>query len=264
MKKAFSIFLLATMLLASCVPDVEASSSSRSKMPKRSSSISSSVDFRRFGDDPASIYTREERELVTCPKSMSTVAMKYLTEATRSDSNLFLNVFLHDENAWANVDVVSQNGIIASVRGLESAKFFYPYYDESAGGPLTGTSFKGMPGDYLFEIGIPEEACRNPKEAYFKIVFVAKEDITKITGYALAVVYPFGDSVEARSEDAPLKTPFEERDPGPVWLNWRAEMVCSGVYFPMINGEYQDVKQERVDAALGIMVENAAGRYYER
>ena len=209
MKKGFSIFLLATMLVASCTPAIETSSSSRSKMPKRSSSISSSVDFRRFGDDPTSIYTREERELAVSPKAVNTVAIKYLTDATRSDSNS-IYVSLHDENAWANVDVVSQNGIIASVRGLESAKFFYPYYDESAGGPLTGTSFKGMPGDYLFEIGIPEEACRNPKEAYFKIVFVAKEDITRITGYALAVVYPFGDSVEARSEDAPLKTPFEE------------------------------------------------------
>ncbi len=84
-----------------------------------------------------------------------------------------------------------------------------------------------MPGDCLFEIGTPEEACRNPKEAYFKIVFVAKEDITKITGYALAVVYPFGDSVEARSEDAPLKTPFEERNPGSVWLNLRGPRPTS-------------------------------------
>jgi hypothetical protein len=86
------------------------------------------------------------------------------------------------------------------------------------------------------------------------------ENLDIVVGYAMVAVFPIGEPVEATSEEAGLNS--DAIEPGLVYLDWKAEVVCDGVSFPKINGEYQSVDINRVNAELDIIEANAKGRYF--
>ena len=64
------------------------------------------------------------------------------------------------------------------------------------------------------------------------------------------------------SEEAKVYNAESRNITGPVWLTWKGEEAAEGIFFPKVEGMYQDVGINRVNAALDIMYENARGRYF--
>ena len=155
--------------------------------------------------------------------------------------------------------------ITAGVKGISSLNIAPSYDDVDCGFLLDGRKFPGLGGEKRICAYIPGKACRNPDEAFIRFISHPKDNLGAINGYALAVVHPIGDPVEASSEEASLYHGEDERiRPGLVWLDWKAEAVGDGVSFPKVNGEYQDIDANRVNAALDIMCENAKGHYFSK
>lgn len=141
----------------------------------------------------------------------------------------------------------------------------HAYNDWSNDILLDGRKFPGVDGEWTMNAYIPEKACRNPGEAFIRLISHPKDNLDAINGYALVAVYPTGDSVDATSEEASIyHEEYESIAPGPVWLDWNVKAVGDGVSFPKVNGEYQNIDINRVNAALDIMCENARGHYFNK
>ncbi|MCR5092149.1 MAG: hypothetical protein K6B51_05605 [Bacilli bacterium] len=258
MKKLRLLLTAVPLLVASCNSIPQGQNSSKPAPQLTSSSFAS----HSFGNEPLSAYSTEEKRLLEAPQGADTITIKYLVDAGRCDPHLIVN--LHDTEAWADVETVSKSGVIAAVYGPSTGRLVGAYDSWDGSEPLIGKSFRGMPGGLGFSVMIPEEACRNPSEAFFKVIFVAQEDTSVITGCALAVAYPYGEAIEAKDPTAPIVMPeVNDRVAGPVWLNWKIEAVCEGISFPTIDGKTQQIDRARVEAALDIMVDNAKGSYFD-
>lgn len=264
MKKKLPLFLCLPLLTTSCTAEREhaqslvSAVSSQMSLPSDCSVIKSSYDF---GDDPTSIYEREESELIGGQQGQFVVHALH----EENDAADGVEIACKNANAWANVKVVGDQCFTAGV--WKSGMLWTPraYDDYENGALLEGRQFKGMSGDLPFYVYIKEKACRNPSEAFVRITFVAKDNLEAITGYGLAVVYPTGEPVDANDPDNHVVYPdVEEREPGPVWLYWKSECVYAGVRFPKIEGLYQRIDPDRVEAALDIMVEKAKGHYFTK
>ena len=269
MKKPGLLLMCLPLLLSSCTTARQrkislgsvAAGSSKS-VPEAGSSAGTSHDF---GSDPTSIYEREEKQLVKNTTSIHSKSdVEHLTRIIYDGYGEFGPEFrLCDDNSWANIDVIGDKDIGATVRSFENSLRVKGY--GGTGDFLDGTNIKGVDGGWYFAVLYANEICRHPCEAFFKITFFAKDNLEAITGYALAVAYPCGEPVEATDPNADIRYPeLSERAPGPVWLDWKAEVVCEGVHFPKVEGLYQRVDPDRVEAALDIMVENAKGHYFQK
>ncbi|MEE5995751.1 MAG: hypothetical protein V3G53_04295 [Candidatus Enteromonas sp.] len=266
MKKPGLLLMCLPLLLASCATErkprasvVSIPVSSQGGSSLESSSVKASVDY---GDDPTSVYEREDAQLVTRYNLSKDVChIKYLDMENGYWPGPDFK--LYDSESYANVDVIGQEDIGATVRGFSSGMVARGY--DGTGEYLDGRNLKGMTGTFSFDVKFTGEVCRHPGEAYFRIVFFAKDNLDAITGYALIVAYPCGEPVEATDPNADIEYPeLSEREPGPVWLDWTAEVVCEGVHFPKVEGLYQRVDPDRVEAALDIMIENAKGHYFQK
>lgn len=267
MKKMRILLMCLPLLLSSCTTARQrkislgsvAAGSSKSG-PKAGSSAWTSHDF---GSDPTSIYEREEKQLIdSTPLKGDTVHIPDLVmEDYCWEGPVFM---LKDDDSYVNVDTVGQEDTGASVRGLSSGRIIRAY-DGWTGEPLDGRSFKGIPGIQPLSVRFSGEITRHPSEAFIRLVYVAQDNLEAITGYALIAAYPCGEPVEATDPNADIRYPeLSERAPGPVWLDWKAEVVCEGVHFPKVEGLYQMVDPDRVEAALDIMIENAKGHYFQK
>lgn len=265
MKKPGLLLMCLPLLLASCTTErrprasVVSIPTSQGGSSLESSSVKASVDY---GDDPTSVYEREGAQLVTRYNLSKDVChIKYLDMENGYWPGPDFK--LYDSESYANVDVIGQEDIGATVRGFSSGMVARGY--DGTGEYLDGRNLKGMTGTFSFDVKFTGEVCRHPGEAYFRIVFFAKDNLDAITGYALIVAYPCGEPVEATDPNADIEYPeLSEREPGPVWLDWTAEVVCEGVHFPKVEGLYQRVDPDRVEAALDIMIENAKGHYFQK
>jgi hypothetical protein len=269
MKKPGLLLMCLALLLASCATErrpwasVVSIPTSQGGSSLESSSVKASVDY---GDDPTSVYEREDAHLVEYTNRIHCKTVtKHLTRLIydRNYDDFGPEFMLHDGDSWVNNDVVGEDGIGATVRSFENCLRVKGY--GGTGEFLDGTDIKGVDGGQYFGVLYFNEICRHPCEAFFRITFVAKDNLEAITGYALVVAHPCGEPVEATDPDADIEYPdILEREPGPVWLDWTAEVVCEGVHFPKVEGLYQRVDPNRVEAALDIMIENAKGHYFQK
>ncbi len=269
MKKPGLLLMCLPLLLASCATErrpwasVVSIPTSQGGSSLESSSVKASVDY---GDDPTSVYEREDAHLVEYTNRIHCKTVtKHLTRLIydRNYDDFGPEFMLHDGDSWVNIDVVGEDGIGATVRSFENRLRVKGY--GGTGEFLDGTDIKGVDGGQYFGVLYFNEICRHPCEAFFRITFVAKDNLEAITGYALVVAHPCDEPVEATDPDADIEYPdILEREPGPVWLDWTAEVVCEGVHFPKVEGLYQRVDPNRVEAALDIMIENAKGHYFQK
>ena len=261
-KNKLSLLLLLPLLLASCVAGINQDGSGFASTEPSKSFASSSFDF---GSDPTSAYQRGNAEFVTTSFPDATFRVPELL----SNNNKWLTGPYRDvhfgDSCWVDVEVVGQEDITAGVKGISSLTVAPAYDDPDCAILLDGRKFPGLGGKSRICAYIPENACRNPGEAFIRFISHPKDDLEAINGYALAVVYPVGAPVDAASEEASLAHKTDERiASGPVWLDWKAEAVGDGISFPKVNGEYQSVDVNRVNAALDIMCENAKGHYFSK
>ena len=258
MKKNKLPLLFLPLLLASCVVGASDSSSIGTSEPL----VSSSFDF---GSDPTSAYQRGNAEFVTSSFPDATFRVpELLPNNNKWLLGPYIDVHFGD-SCWVDVEVVGQEDITTGVKGLSSFAIAPAYDDPDCAILLDGRKFPGLGGKSRICAYIPENACRNPGEAFIRFISHPKDDLEAINGYALAVVYPVGAPVDAASEEASLAHKTDERiASGPVWLDWKAEGVGNGVSLPKVNGEYQSIDVNRVNAALDIMCENAKGHYFSK
>lgn len=260
MKKSKLSLLLLPLLLTSCVTDSGKEESGFASAESSEISLSSSYDF---GSDPTSTYQRESTEFISI---LDLYGYRVTQLLPNGDERLWgPSIGLHFGDSWVDVEVVGQEDIAAGVKGPESRMTGHAYNDWSNDILLDGRKFPGVDGERAMNAYIPGKACRNPDEAFIRFISHPKDNLNVINGYALAVVHPIGDPVDAASEEASL---YHREDEvirsGPVWLDWKAEPVGDGISFPKVNGEYQDIDINRVNAALDIMCENAKGHYFSK
>lgn len=252
MKKNKLPLLLLPLLLTSCVIGSNSSPSE--------TLASSSFDF---GSDPTSTYQREEASFVRLLDYVPYRVRLLLDNGNRYLFGPTINLSFGD--SWVDVEVVGQKDITAGVKGSSSLVIGHAYNDYGNDILLDGRKFPGVDGECPMYAYIPENACRNPDEAFIRFISHPKDNLNAINGYALMAVYPVGDPVEVTSEEAGFTSEnLEGKKPGLVWLDWNAEAVGEGVSFPKANGGYQNVDINRVNAALDIMCENARGRYFSK
>lgn len=266
MRKRLSFLACLPLVISSCTTErtrALSRTSSTSGQESYSSINSSKLSSRDFGTDPTSIYEREETDLIRGVNNATSFYVRTLSNVT--DGLFGPAVSCKDGNAWANVKVEGDERFSAGIKGQENFQIAHAYDDYQNGALLDGRHFEGAPGDWPFYVYITEDLCRNPSEAFIRVVFVAKDNLDAITGYALAVVYPTGESIDAKDPESKIIYPdIDDREPGPVWLYWKSESVCEGIRFPKVEGLYQKIDPERVEAALDIMIENAKGHYFTK
>ena len=258
MKKS-RLSLLLPLLLASCVTDSGKEKSGFASAESSEISLSSSFDF---GSDPTSTYQRESADFITVNR------FDYRVTILQPNGHSGLwgpSIGLRFGDSWVDVKVVGQDDITAGVKGPESRIPAHAYNDYDNDILLDGREFPGVDGEWTMNAYIPEKACRNPGEAFIRFISHPKDNLDAINGYTLVAVYPTGDPVDATSEEASIyHEEYESIAPGHVWLDWKAEPVGDGISFPKVNGEYQDIDINRVNAALDIMCENAKGHYFSK
>ena len=258
MKKS-KLSLLVPLLLTSCVIGTEPEKSIFESTGSSEALVSSSFDF---GSDPTSTYQRESADFITVNR------FDYRVTILQPNGHSGLwgpSIGLRFGDSWVDVKVVGQEDITAGVKGSSSRMPAHAYNDYDNDILLDGREFPGVDGEWAMNAYIPEKACRNPGEAFIRFISHPKDNLDAINGYALVAVYPTGDSVDATSEEASIyHEEYESIAPGPVWLDWKAEAVGDGISFPKVNGEYQDIDINRVNAALDIMCENAKGHYFSK
>lgn len=261
MKKNKLSLLLLPLLLASCVIGTDPEESISDSAGSSDALASSSYDF---GSDPTSVYQRENGRTIT----VSFPDGEYRVTELRPNGDRGLlgpYIDIHFGDSWVDVELVGQEDITAGVKGINTFTISHAYNDWSNDILLDGREFPGLGGESRLCAYIPGKACRNPGEAFIRFISHPKDNLDVINGYALVAVFPFGDSIDAASEEASLyHDEYERIAPGPVWLYWKAEPVGDGVSFPKVNGEYQDIDVNRVNAALDIMCENAKGHYFSK
>lgn len=266
MRKQLSFFACLPLLVSSCTTERTRALSVASAMSSRESVTpisTSNISSRNFGTDPTSVYEREEADLIRGVNNTTPYYVRTLSNVT--DGLFGPAVSCKDGSAWANVKVEGDERFSAGIKGQENFQIAHAYNDYKNGALLDGRHFEGAPGDWPFYVYITEDLCRNPSEAFVRVVFVAKDNLDAITGYALAVVYPTGEPIDAKDPESKIIYPdVEEREPGPVWLYWKSECVYEGVRFPKVEGLYQRIDPDRVEAALDIMVEKAKGHYFAK
>ena len=264
MKKCKLKLLLLPLLLASCSKVIRTSGSmASSEQPpslsaKSSSSVHSSIDF---GSDPTGVYSRENGPFIS-----GVSENPYRVSYFRPSNNHFLwgpQFLFSVEECWIDVELVGQRDMTAGVKGENShiPERAYHDYDNV---PLDGREFPGVSGYWLLSAYVCQEACQNPDECFIRVISHAADNIKAITGYSLLVVYPFGEPVDATSEESGVRNAELMGVTGPVYLNWKGEEVPGGVFFPKVEGLYQNIDINRVNAALDIMYENAKGRYFAK
>ena len=256
MKKSRLSLLLLPLLLTSCIvgtdPDESCSASIGSSEPL----VSSSYDF---GSDPTYSYQREDASFL----SFLNVAPYRVRSLSESGDGPTISLDFGD--SWVDVEVIGQKDITSGMKGPNTLIPVHAYNDDSNDILLEGRKFPGVDGKGYLHAYIPEKSCRDPGEAFIRFISHPKDDLDAINGYALAVVYPVGEPVEVTSEEAGFSSEdLKGKKPGLVWLEWNIESVGDGVSFPEVNGEYQDIDVNRVNAALDIMCENARGHYFNR
>lgn len=258
MKKS-KLSLLLPLLLASCVTDSGKEKSGFASAESSEISLSSSFDF---GSDPTSTYQRESADFITVNR------FDYRVTILQPNGHSGLwgpSIGLRFGDSWVDVEVVGQEDITAGVKGPSSRITGHAYNDYDNDILLDGREFPGVDGEWAMNAYISEKACRNPGEAFIRFISHPKDNLDAINGYALVAVYPTGDPVDATSEEASIyHEEYESIAAGPVWLDWKAEPVGDGIFFPKVNGEYQDIDINRVNAALDIMCENAKGHYFSK
>ena len=264
MKKCKIGFLIAPLLLSSCITRAEIKRSVapfESKTPSSSafsSSVAGSVDF---GSDPTCIYQRENAPFT---KGVAQNPYRVSTFFSSGSGLLWGPQFLFSvEECWIDVELVGQKDMTAGVKGPSSLVPEHAYRDRD-NVVLDGREFPGVSGYWGLNAYIPQEACQNPDECFIRVISHPTDNLKAIIGCSLLVVYPFGEPVEATSEEAGVSNAESRGITGPVWLNWKAEEVAGGVSFPKIEGLYQNIDINRVNAALDIMYENARGRYFTK
>lgn len=260
MKKGKLSLLLPPLLLASCVTDSGKEESGFASASSSEISLSSSYDF---GSDPTSTYQRESAEFISI---LDRFDYRVTILLPNGDRGLWgPSIGLHFGDSWVDVEVVGQEDITAGVKGSSTRMPAHAYNDYDNDILLDGREFPGVDGEWTMNAYIPEKACRNPGEAFIRFISHPKDNLDAINGYALVAVYPTGDPVDATSEEASVyHEEYESIAPGPVWLDWNVKAVGDGVSFPKVNGEYQDIDVNRVNAALDIMCENARGHYFNK
>ena len=260
MKQNQLSLLLFPLLLASCIIGTDPEKSSSVLTSPSETFASSSFDF---GSEPTFIYQREDASFV---KVLS--RNPYRVETLLENGNRFLfgpYFSLAFNNSWVDVKLVGQKDITSGVKGSGSLILGHAYNNYDNDILLDGREFPGVDGEWSMYAYIPENACRNPDECFIRLISHPKDNLDAINGYALAVVYPIGEPVEVMSEEAGFGSEnLEGKKPGLVWLDWNIETVGCGVFFPKINGEYQNIDINRVNAALDIMCANAKGHYFNK
>jgi len=262
-KNKLKLFIL-PLLLTSCAKVIRTSGSMvSSDQPSSisalsSSSVHSSIDF---GSDPTSIYQREYAPFVSqIYKNPYKVSHFYPSGAHQLWGPQFS---FSVEECWIDVELVGQRDMTAGVKGENSHIPEHAYHDYD-NVPLDGRDFPGVSGYWPLSVYVCQEACQNPDECFIRVIYHATDNIKAITGYSLLVVYPFGDPVDATSEESGVRNAEQMGVTGPVWLDWKGEEVPGGVSFPKVEGLYQNIDINRVNAALDIMYENAKGRYFTK
>ena len=262
MKKNKLSLMFLPLLLASCIVDSGIEESASLSVDSSGTVASSSFNF---GSDPTSAYQRGNAVFVTTSFPDATFRVpELLPNNNKWLTGPYIDVHFGD-SCWVDVEVVGQEDITAGVKGISSFAIAPAYDDPDCGILLDGRKFPGLGGKSRICAYIPENACRNPGEAFIRFISHPKDDLEAINGYALAVVYPVGAPVDAASKEASLAHKSGERiDSGPVWLDWKVGAVGDGISFPKVNGEYQSIDVNRVNAALDIMCENAKGHYFSK
>ena len=261
-KNKLKLFIL-PLLLSSCITRAV---TKKSIIPSESnvssfSSFSSVARSVGFGSDPTSIYQREYAPFVSqIYKNPYRVSHFYPGGANQLWGPQFS---FSVEECWIDVELVGQRDMTAGVKGENShiPERAYHDYDNV---PLDGREFPGVSGYWLLSAYVCQEACQNPDECFIRVISHAADNIKAITGYSLLVVYPFGEPVDATSEESGVRNAELMGVTGPVYLNWKGEEVPGGVFFPKVEGLYQNIDINRVNAALDIMYENAKGRYFAK
>ena len=278
MKKNYFLFaIIPVLLLTSCGKDTPQPSinSSVSSLSSKSLETSSSQKID-YGPDPTGVYQRESYPfIVECTNSIC--QNPYTYERLMIDYerwHLGPPIQLNRPDSWVNVKIEGQENAYSGIRGPNTTIHTHGYADWQNGEELFGREFKGVGGDWELPLALPETSCLNPDEVFMRLVFVSKEDINTIIGYALAVGYPIGDPVEADDpeldlygywgEHNPVNTYIREPVHALAWITWKLEAVSDGVFFPKVNDEFQKIEEGRVEAALDIMVENARGHYFTK
>ena len=260
MKKSKLSLLLLPLFLTSCIVDSSKGGSSFGPAESSESSLSSSYDF---GSDPTSLYQKEDADFVRCAE-----IGPYRVRLLFPNGDIGITgptISLAFDDSWVDVEVVGQKDITSGRKGESSLVISHAYNDWSNDILLDGRKFPGADGNLYLFVYIPEKACRDPDEAFIRFISHPKDDPDAINGYALMAVYPVGYPVDVMSEEAGfISENLEGKKPGLVWLEWYCEPVGHGVSFPKVNGQYQDIDANRVNAALDIMCENAKGHYFSK
>ena len=264
MKKCKLNLLLLPLLLTSCSKVIRTSGPmASSEQPSSisalsSSSVCSSIDY---GSDPTDVYQRESAPFISrIYKNPYRVSHFY----SGGSHQLWGPQFAFSvEESWIDVELVGQKDMTAGVKGSSSHIPEHAYHDND-NVALDGREFPGVSGYWALNAYIPQEACQDPDECFIRVISHPTDNLKAIIGYSLLVVYPFGDPVEATSEEDGVSNAESSGVTGPVWLNWKAEEVPGGVFFPKVEGLYQNVDINRVNASLDIMYQNAKGRYFTK
>ena len=221
MKKNKLSLLLLPLLLTSCIVVTEPEKSISDSVGSLGALVSSSFDF---GSDPISIYVQENSKLIPGTRGDIYHVRDLIENGSRSLLGPVIPIAFGD--SWVDVEVVGQEDITAGVKGDNTFAIVPAYYDVDCGILLDGRKFPGLDGNLGLHAYIPENACRNPSEAFIRFISHPKDDLDAINGYALAVVYPLGEPVEVTSEEAGFSSEeLEGKKPGFVWLNWVYETV---------------------------------------
>ena len=264
MKKCKLKLLLLPLLLASCSKVIRTSGPmASSEQPSSISALSSSSVYGSidFGSDPTCIYQREYVPFISRTyKNPYRVNYLYPSGAHQLWGPQFA---FSVEESWIDVELVGQRDMTAGVKGPNSHIPEHAYQDND-NVELDGRKFPGVSGYWTLSSYVSEEACQNPDECFVRVISHPTDNLKAIIGYSLLVVYPFGEPVEATSEEAGVSNAESRGITGPVWLTWKGEEAAEGVFFPKVEGMYQDIDLDRVNAALDIMYENARGRYFAK
>lgn len=270
--------VISALLLTSCGKDTQqasfSSSVSTSSGKSQDTSSSQKIDY---GPDPTGVYERESYSFIS--ESINTpYTNPYTYDYLMIDYDRLYygpSIKLNRSDSWVNVKIEGQGNAYSGIRGSSTGTPTHGYGDWQNGEELFGREFKGVGGDWDLPLALPETSCLNPDEVFMRLVFVSKEDINTIIGYALAVGYPIGDPVEADDEELDLYHYYKNSSPTSnpdrrvpphalAWITWKLEAVSDGVFFPKVNDEFQKIEEGRVEAALDIMVENARGHYFTK
>lgn len=273
-KRRFLFSIIPVLLLASCSKESpQAFFSSSVSWPSSKSEKTSSSQKADYGPDPTGVYQRDSYQFVVeCTNSICTNPYTYDRLMIDYDHLHFgPPIKLNRPDSWVNVKIEGQENAYSGIRGSNTGYPTHAYGDWQNGEELFGREFKGVGGDWELPLALPEKSCLNPDEVFMRLVFVSKEDVNTIIGYALAVGYPIGDPVEADDPELDLYGYYENSNPDRrvpkhalAWITWKLEAVGDGVFFPKVNDEFQKVEEARVEAALDIMVENARGHYFTK